>query len=688
MAALDVEALVERCKDEQRNFWVHIEASTPLEKYPAKQHAQRVAEKLGVTEGLIYLPGAPTVLLEDSDQPRPFRQRRYFYYMSGCDEPDCHLTYDIKQDALVLYIPEIDPKKVIWNATEKYDVDCVYYSNLVKPTVLIWPALNEKGNVYILHPSQGVEPGHDTKDRVDATKLQLAMDAARVRKDSHEIKLIRRANEISAEAHSKVLSNLLKFKNEAEVEAIFLDTCVSHDAKNQAYEIIAASGENASTLHYVKNDEPLAGRQLMCLDAGCEWQNYASDVTRTFPLSDANGLHRALEARVKFIELHYLAHRIAIEGLLALKILRNGTVDEIVKAGTSLAFFPHGLGHHMGLEVHDVSAVPLMSYPGKESIESSRVELEDTGLPPSVAAVYEPELCRAPTDPKSGALEEGMVVTVEPGIYFSRYALSTTYLPSPVHSKYINVEVLEKYLPVGGVRIEDDILVTERGYENLTTAPKGEEMLDLIPAYKPVESVVALSQSPGPQSQDVSPPTFPNISDGTWSHGDFDPDELSAVKAELRNDSLRMVTDMLDRATKLERYLRLRHQQLNQGSLQDLVDAQGPLSANTSRPSPAMAQAIVRKFYKDMQNELRAAFPGEWEELAAVESKGYPEIDPPLRPLGSSSALQDPVTDMAQQLQIDTTNIAPKRPEFRRKLRRYLKNRLPIAKACLRRNPS
>lgn len=361
--------------------------------------------------------------------------------MSGCDEPDCHLTYDIKQDALVLYIPEIDPKKVIWNgrgstiteATEKYDVDCVYYSNLVKPTVLIWPALNEKGNVYILHPSQGVEPGHDTKDRVDATKLQHAMDAARVRKDSHEVKLIRRANEISAEAHSNVLSNILKFKNEAEVEAIFLDTCVSHDAKDQAYEIIAASGENASTLHYVKNDEPLAGRQLMCLDAGCEWQNYASDVTRTFPLfghwpsKEAKDIYdlvqrmqtaciERLKPGVKFIELHYLAHRIAIEGLLALNILQNGTVDEIVKAGTSLAFFPHGLGHHMGLEVHDVSAVPLMSYPGKKAIESSLVELEGAELPANIAAVYEPGLCRAPTDPKSSALEEGMVVTVEPGM--------------------------------------------------------------------------------------------------------------------------------------------------------------------------------------------------------------------------------------------------------------------------------
>lgn len=246
--------------------------------------------------------------------------------------------------------------------------------------------------------------------------------------------------------------------------------------------------------------------------------------------------------------------------------------------------------------------------------------------------------------------------------YFSRYALSTVYLPSPVHSKYINVEVLEKYLLVGGVRIEDDILVTERGYENLTTAPKGEEMLHLIRAQVPVEPFAALSQSSGAQSQDVLPRKFPNNSDGTWSHEGFNADELSAVKAELRNDSLRAVSDMLDRATKLERYLRLRHQKLDQGSLRDLVDAQGPSSVNTSRPSPAVAQIIVRKFYNDMQNEFRAAFPGKWEELAAVESKGYPEIEPPLRPLGSSSPLQAPIIDTAQQLQMDTTNVAPQAP--------------------------
>ncbi|KAL0259367.1 hypothetical protein SLS55_005103 [Diplodia seriata] len=467
---------------------LHIGAASPLDKYPAKQHARRVAEFLGVEKGLIYLPGSPTAYLEDSDQFVPFRQRRYFYYLSGVDEADCHLTYDIHSDFLTLYVPTPgSARKVYYNgrgsspeeALEKYDIDAADYSYAVTGYVEFWMS-QHPGNVYILHPDQAVVPGHDKSPRVNYTRLQAAIDGARVRKDQHEIKLIRKANEISAKAHKNVLKNILAFKNEAQVEATFLDTCVAADAKHQAYEIIAASGENASTLHYIKNDEPFQDRPLMCLDAGCEWQCYASDVTRTFPLTgqwpskEAKEIYDlvldmqtecidAIRPGARYLDIHYLAHRILILGLLELGIFHNGTPQEIFDAGTSLAFLPHGLGHHLGLEVHDVSDVPLMA-----------------ATSGSVSPVVDPEMCKAPVIPHHPALEEGMVVTVEPGIYFNRYALNAVYLSNPIHSKYINKKVLSRYLPVGGVRIEDDILVTDDGYENLTTAPKGEEMLRII----------------------------------------------------------------------------------------------------------------------------------------------------------------------------------------------------------------
>lgn len=112
---------------------------------------------------------------------------------------------------------------------------------------------------------------------IETSRLQGAMDAARVIKSPYEIKMIRKANDISSEAHVNVLRSLKKLKNESEIEAIFTATCIAKKAKQQAYSVIAGSGENASTLHYIANNEPLKNRQLVCLDAGCEWECYASD---------------------------------------------------------------------------------------------------------------------------------------------------------------------------------------------------------------------------------------------------------------------------------------------------------------------------------------------------------------------------------------------------------------------------
>jgi Xaa-Pro dipeptidase len=109
------------------------------------------------------------------------------------------------------------------------------------------------------------------------------MNAARVIKGPYEIKMLRKANDISAQAHFNVLRSIKNLKNEAEIEAIFTATCIAKQAKQQAYGVIAGSGENASTLHYGANNESLKGRQLVCLDAGCEWECYASDGMYSLP---------------------------------------------------------------------------------------------------------------------------------------------------------------------------------------------------------------------------------------------------------------------------------------------------------------------------------------------------------------------------------------------------------------------
>ncbi|KAH9872322.1 hypothetical protein IAQ61_005157 [Plenodomus lingam] len=409
---------------------------------------------------------------------------------AGSSTMSIQRTADVRCNTLTLFIPRIDPKRVIWNgrgsnpveALARYDIHAAYFIDQLPTYLKTWAdhPRNQGAKIYALHPSQ-IPSSPVRVSCMDTTALMPAMDMCRMIKDDHEIQLIRKANDISSQAHRGVLANILKFKNEAQVEGLFVDMCISMQAKEQAYDPIAASGPNAGTLHYDANNEDFEDRQLMCLDAGCEYELYASDITRTFPLApswptqEAENIYKLVERMqeacierlapgVRYLDLHIRAHQIAIDGLLQLGIFHNGTREEIYKAGTSRAFFPHGLGHHIGLEVHDVGQADLMS------VRRGKIVTQQ------VRACT----CHAPTDPQSSQLEAGMVVTVEPGIYFSDYALKQFYLPLPEHAKFINVEVLERYMPVGGVRIEDDILITSRGYENLTTAPKGEAMFDII----------------------------------------------------------------------------------------------------------------------------------------------------------------------------------------------------------------
>ncbi|KAG9680662.1 putative Xaa-Pro aminopeptidase, partial [Aureobasidium melanogenum] len=488
---------------------IAMKTTSSLDKYPARQHAQRVARALDVDQGLIHLPGEQTINWPDSDQPRAFRQLRYFLYLSGCQEPDCFLTYDIASDKLILWLAPIDPRKVVWTgrgstvheALEKYDIDEARFAPSLEHFVKKW-ASNNAGSIYLLHPDNAL--AKDYPDRIDSEHLRPAMDACRVVKDSHEISLVRKANEISALAHEQVLRKLRSFKNEAQVEAEILDVCIAHGAKHQAYEIIAGSGPNAAILHYVKNNEDFGDRQLMCLDAGAEWHGYAADVTRTFPLSgnwpskEAKQIYDLVQRMQtkcmdmlgpgkRFVDAQYVAHLVAIEGLLELGIFHNGSKKDIYEAGTSVAFFPHGLGHHMGLEVHDVSTVLTKSTEMDandqvipeitQHLLDVRNNTELGSLSTNIAPAVWNSLLSGTSAP---GLRPGMIITCEPGIYFNREALETVFLPSPVHSRFINKPVLERFMAVGGVRIEDDLLITEDGWENLTTAAKGEAALKII----------------------------------------------------------------------------------------------------------------------------------------------------------------------------------------------------------------
>ncbi|KAH0536994.1 hypothetical protein FGG08_006166 [Glutinoglossum americanum] len=420
------------------------------EKYPAKAHAERVAAYIKAKEpnadGVIYLEGQKTSMIEDCDEAQPF---------------------SIPTGKLILYIPPIDADEVIWTglplsleeALKKYDVDEARYSTDVNGSLAGLAKEPGCSKIWAIHPQISEHVTFlEFRDK-DYSLLKEAIEECRVVKDVYEIGLIRKANEISAGAHHAVMRAVKEAKNEQELEAVFLHHCISHGSHKQAYHSIVASGTNAATLHYQKNDEPLSGRLNLLLDAGCEYACYASDITRTFPLSGhftppslaiynlvllmQKTCTAALKADVLWEEIHVLAHKVAITGLLEIGVLAGGTAEQILEQRTSVAFFPHGLGHYLGLDTHDSGGHPR--YGDEDSMfRYLRVR---------------------------GKVPAGSVVTVEPGIYFCDFIISP-YLGDPAHSKFIDKDVLAKYWEVGGVRIEDNILITPDGYENLTTVVK------------------------------------------------------------------------------------------------------------------------------------------------------------------------------------------------------------------------
>lgn len=277
-------------------------------------------------------------------------------------------------------------------------------------------------------------------------------------KDAHEISLIRHANAITSHAHANVMRTVKSAANESELMGAFIGTCIANGGREQAYDCICAGGSNAATLHYVGNDLSLSKKLNLLIDAGCEYNCYCSDVTRTYPINgtfspESRQIYdivdkmqtecmSMLRAGVKWEDVHVRAHKVAIVGLLHLGILR-GTEQDLLASGVSTRFLPHGLGHYLGMDTHDVG--------GKPDYNDSNPMFRYLRI--------------------RGSIPAGAVVTNEPGIYFCRFLIEPA-LSDETLARYIDEKVLERYWDVGGVRIEDDVLITLDGCENLTTAPR------------------------------------------------------------------------------------------------------------------------------------------------------------------------------------------------------------------------
>lgn len=438
-------------------------------KYPAKAHCRKVASYL-TDQGLprdavIYLEAQKTRMVEDDDQAMHFRQRRAFFYCSGCKLPDAYLVYNIPQDILTLFIPPLDPENVMWmglpeskeEAFAKYDVDEVKYTNEVNAALAAYGPSNSTA-VYAI-PEQVSE--NITFLPFASTifdQLRTAIDECRVTKDAYEVALLRKANQISTRGHIAAQKVARQAQNEEELYGAFIGTCIANGAHEQAYHSICASGTACATLHYIRNDQPLRSKLNILLDAGAEFDCYCADITRTFPLSGAftpesqiiydivkemqDGAFKMLHANVQWEDVHAETHRIAIRGLKQAGIL-IGDEKELFNSRVSCAFYPHGLGHYLGLDTHDTGG---------------HANYEDPDLMFKYLRVR-------------GKVPENAVITVEPGVYFCRFLIEPI-LNDETMRRFVNETTLNRFWEVGGVRIEDDVLITKDGYDNLTDTPK------------------------------------------------------------------------------------------------------------------------------------------------------------------------------------------------------------------------
>ncbi|KAF5208539.1 putative uncharacterized peptidase [Clavispora lusitaniae] len=433
-------------------------------KYPAKEHAKRVykhfREKNDAKRVSFFMSGEDLELYQYCDQTKPIRQNRYFFYLSGCEVPGSHVLYNAETDKLTLFLPNIDYEDVMWSgmplsiedALKKFDVDFVKYVDSLEEAL---QALSSDGFTIFTTDFNKWNDKFKRFMTEQSPDFFYALDEARMIKDDFEIELMKHASAITDKCHLGVMSATPIETNETHIHAEFMYHALRQGSKYQSYDPICCSGPNCSTLHYVKNDDEIDNKRSILIDAGAEWSCYASDVTRCFPI---NGdwtkehleiynivlkMQKATMALIKpgasWDDIHLEAHKVMIREFIELGIFKNYPEEEIFDSNISARFFPHGLGHLLGMDTHDVGGYPNYEDPDPK-LRYLRLRRN---------------------------LKEGMVLTDEPGVYFSPFLLKEI-LEDETKMKYINKDVLDKYWYIGGVRIEDDLLITHDGFENFT----------------------------------------------------------------------------------------------------------------------------------------------------------------------------------------------------------------------------
>lgn len=410
--------------------------------------------------GILLFSGREFV--RNHDVHHPFRVESNFYYLTGFEEPQSIFLYRPgKEPERVLFVREKDPKMETWTgyrygterAKEVFEMDEVhdikdfttyaprYLSELqsIYYTLYKEPGFDEKFQRALQSASSIL--GRSGRGQIDVRDPYPLLGERRLKKSPEEIELIRRACEISAEAHCELMKAVKPGLNEMSLQGLFTAEIMKRGAKREAYPSIVATGDNATTLHYEFNDCECRDGDLLLVDAGAEYYYYAGDITRTYPVNGHFLKHQARlynkvlkiqKAAVESIRPGETLEAIGKKASLSLielmleEGLLKGNVEALYESGEFKKYYPHGIGHWLGMDVHDA---------GKYKIHN---------------------------EPRP--LEKGMVFTIEPGLYIPEHDVS-----APNELRGI------------GIRIEDNILVTESGYENLTLrAPKEIEEIESL----------------------------------------------------------------------------------------------------------------------------------------------------------------------------------------------------------------
>jgi Xaa-Pro dipeptidase len=392
-----------------------------------------------------------------------FDQESNFYYLTGVREPNMHFVLDVQSGEGCLFYEKEPDENQVWmvvptceDIEKKYGIKTLLKSNLEKflqkrnmEVIYILDGTNENSDLPVCSAELNFVGDYaylNKKINHDKYIYMVLCDTRRV-KNEKEKKLLKYIADISNEAHMALMKYMKPGLNERDTENFFLQYLRDHNyTRFMAYGCICASGANAATLHYVLNNRDMQSGDIYLTDMGIRFLGYCSDISATFPVNGeftdqqkaiynivlkANrGVIAAMKPGItKCAELDTLSKKIILEGLQEIKILKEGyTRDQLFDAGLAKIFMPHSIGHLLGLDVHDV---------GYKSI----------------------------TYKSNNVLENGMFITVEPGIYFVDFLMDEAEQSTEL-SKYINIEELEKYRGFGGVRIEDDVMIGEDSVES------------------------------------------------------------------------------------------------------------------------------------------------------------------------------------------------------------------------------